>query len=169
VRIVVALLLALLVALPALADDPEPYLRDCRTSQYGDLGRGWKEQAVLAGPLAFVGMRNGLRASGLPQKILVVVESRRVATVTVAARSRAGSALGYNGIQPRGGRVPLASGTHSVRFEACAAVASRAPWNRGTQFGGYVLAYGRKCVYVEVRADGKLTRRALRFGVARCP
>ena len=35
-RIVLALLLALVVAVPALAGDPEPYVRTCSTSQYGE-------------------------------------------------------------------------------------------------------------------------------------
>ena len=177
-RTIVALLLALVVAVPALAGEPEPYVRTCSTSQFGDLGQGWRERAVVAGPLAFVGMKNGLTSRrvpdglGRPHKILVVVEPSRVATVTIALRSRAHAALGYNEPARYGGRaaVPLSDGTTSVRFEACGSVASRAAWNRGTQFGGVFLVNGpRRCVHVEVRSAGKLIRRALRFGVARCP
>lgn len=167
-RIGVALVLALALAAPALADDPEPFVRDCSTSQFGDLGRGWRERAVVAGPVAFVGVRNGLAAGRLPHKIPVVVEPSRVVTVTVAARSRATAALGYNEIRFSGRPVPLTAGTHSVRFEACGVVASRARWNRGTQFGGVFLVQGRRCVYLDVRSGGKLIRRALRFGVPRC-
>jgi hypothetical protein len=175
-RFVVALLLTLVVALPALAAEPEPYLRTCSTSQFGDLGRGWQERAVVAGPLAFVGMKNGITSRRAPDKfgnhhkILVVVEPNRVATVTVALRSRAHAALGYNEVTRYGGAaVPLSDGTPSVRFEACGAVASRAVWNRGTQFGGVFLVNGpRRCVHVEVRTGGRLIRRALRFGAASC-
>jgi len=45
---------------------------------------------------------------------------------------------------------------------------SREPWNRGTQFGGYFLVTGRRCVYIDVATQGKIIRRALRFGVPRC-
>jgi hypothetical protein len=115
-------------------------------------------------------MKNGLASSSFPHKILVVVEPRRVATLTIAAGSRGHAALGYNDIRHTGtGRVPLTSGTNAVRFEACGAVASRAAWNRGTQFPGYFLVEGPRCVHVEIRSGGKLIRRALRFGATRCP
>ena len=164
------LFVGLAAALPALAGDPEPFVRDCSTSQYGDLGRGWRERAVVAGPVAFVGMRDGYASGGpLPLKVLVVVEPRRVATVTIGVRSRAYAALGYNGIRHSGGgRIPLSRGTRSVRFQACGVVMSREPWNRGSQFGGYFLVSGRRCIDVEIASGGKILRRALRFGVARC-
>lgn len=166
-RPVLALVAGLVVAVPALADDPEPYVRNCSTSQFGDLGQGWRERAVVAGPLAFVGIKNGLSPSRLPHKVLVVVDPSRVATVTVAPRSRAFAALGYNEIRHNGAGVRVAEGTPSVRFRACGSVRSRAPWNRGTQFGGYFLVQGRRCVHVDVATQGKVLRRKLSFG-ARC-
>ena len=166
-RIVVALLLALVVAVPARADDPEPYVRNCSTSQFGDLGQGWRERAVVAGHVAFVGMRNGLSSSRFPHKVLVVVEPNAAPAVTIAARSRAYAALGYTDVRHTGGRVPLAAGTQRVRFRACRAVRSREPWNRGTQFGGYFLVLGARCVHVDVATQGKVLRRKLSFG-ARC-
>ena len=164
------LLVALTVAIPALAGDAEPFVRECSTSQYGDLGRGWRERAVVAGPVSFVGMRDGYASGGpLPLKVVVVVEPGRVATVTIGARSRAYAALGYNGIRHSGGRrIPLSRGTRSVQFRACPAVPSREPWNRGTQFGGYFLVSGRHCVDVEIASRGKIVRRVVRFGIARC-
>ena len=177
-RVVAALLLVLVFAVPALADEPEPFRRTCSSSQYGDLGRGWKEHAVVAGSLALVGMgvADGRAAivpspqgMGRPYKVLVVVDPNAVATLTVAPRSRSYAALGYNEIRYRGGEsVPLVDGAQSVRFEACRAVPTRASWNRGTQFGGTFIVNGRRCVHVEVRARGRLLRRTPRFGVARC-
>ena len=163
-------MLAAAAAVPAPAGDAKPHVRDCSTSQYGDLGRGWRERAVVAGPVAFVGMRDGYASGGpLPLKVLVVVDPERVATVTIGARSRGYAALGYNGIRHGGGgRIPLSRGTRSVRFHACSAVRSREPWNRGTQFGGYFLVAGRRCVHVEISSFGKILRRALRFGVPSC-
>jgi hypothetical protein len=173
-RIVVALLLGLLAAVPALADEPEPYVRECGTSVFGDLGRGWRERAVLAGHVAFVGMKKGYlryRPSGpgaWPVKVLVVVDPRAAPTVTMAARSRRHAALGYNGIRHDGHGVRLERGTTGVVFRACPPEPSRASWNRGTQFAGYFLVSGRRCVHLEIATAGKVLRRSLRFGVARC-
>ncbi len=55
----------------------------------------------------------------------------------------------------------------SVRFQACRPVQSREPWNRGTQFGGYFLVSGARCVHIDVATQGKVLRRKLSFG-ARC-
>lgn len=180
-RVLLALLVVLVVAVPALAVEPEPYVRTCSSSAYGDLGRGWRERAVVAGRLAFVGLGGVRRAAELdrvgpgaanPLKVLVVVEPGSAPTLTIAPRSRRGAALGYDNIRIEQAKtdrgVPLAAGTTSVRFKGCRAVASREPWNRGTQFPGYFLVARRGCVHVEVRSGGKLIRRALRFGVARC-
>jgi len=177
-RVLLPLLVALAVAVPALADDPEPYVRGCDTSAFGDLGRGWQKRAVSAGPVAFVGLRNGygrdsvlpgLAGRGRPLKVLVVVAPNARPTVRIAARSRRFAALGYNGVRNEaGGNVSLSSGTHAIRFEACRAEPSRAVWNRGTQFPGYFLVSGRRCVHVEIAARGEVLRRTLRFGVSRC-
>jgi hypothetical protein len=175
-RVALALAVALVVAVPALAVDPAPHVRTCATSQFGDLGRGWRERAAVAGRVAFVGMKGGYRrrdvervgeGRGMPLKVLVVVDPNAAPTVTIAPRSRAYAALGYNGVQNDGLGVPLADGTLSVRFEACGTVRSREPWNRGTQFGGYFLVAGARCVHVDVATQGKVLRRKLSFG-ARC-
>jgi len=175
-RIVVAVLFGLVVALPALADDPAPYVRACSTSQFGDLGRGWRGRALVAGHVAFVGMRSGYRrieterlgpGRAMPLKVVVVVDPNAAPTVTIAPRSRAHAALGYNSIRQDGTGVPLADGTQSVRFQACRSERSREPWNRGTQFGGYFLVAGARCVHIDVATRGKVLRRKLSFG-ARC-
>ena len=175
-RFVVALLLALVAAVPALADDPAPHVRTCSSSQFGDLGQGWRDRALVAGHIAFVGMKGGYRRLEADQlepgrasalKVLVVAYAHAAPTVTIAAHSRAHAALGYNGIRNRPEGVPLAEGTVSVRFHACRPVQSRKPWNRGTQFGGYFLVAGARCVHVEVATQGTVLRRKLSFG-ARC-
>jgi hypothetical protein len=176
-RIVVALLLFLVLAVPALADEPEPYVRTCSSSAFGDLGQGWRERAMVAGHLAFVGMRSGYNrmyldpvgpGSANPLKVLVVVDPNAAPTVTIATRSRAYATLGYNSIRRKDSAgVPLTDGTQSVRFHACRLVRSREPWNRGTQFPGYFLVSGARCVHVDVATQGKVLRRKLSFG-ARC-
>src|SRR5215210_8370885 len=122
-RVLVALALAVLVARPASAGEPEPYVRTCSSSAYGDLGAGWRERAVVAGHLAFVGLKDGYRGvtpapagRARPPKVLVVVDPNAAPTVTIAAGSRGYAALGYNKI-PGGNPVPLAAGTMSVRFQ----------------------------------------------------
>jgi hypothetical protein len=179
VRIAAGLFLVLVLAAPAFADDPAPFVRSCSSSAYGDLGPGWRDSAVVAGRLAFVGMARPRRASELDRvdpgrgnalKVLVVVDPGATPTVTIARRSRLNAALGYNDIRHDGGRgVLLTDGTTSVRFVGCRAVRSREPWNRGTQFPGYFLVARAGCVHVEVATMGTVLRRTLRFGVARCP
>jgi len=175
VRVALALLALFGAAVPALAQDAEPVVRTCRDSQYGDLGHGWQRRALTAGPLAFVGLRDGYgfgrpapAGRAWPLKILVVLEPRAVATVTIGPRSGEFAALAYHGLRHHGGTVPLSDGTKGVRFEACGRVKTREPWNQATQFGGYFLVRGRRCVDVEVRSGSRLLRRQLRFGVARC-
>lgn len=174
-RLVVAFVAALVAAVPALATEAEPVVRDCGNRVFGDLGRGWRDRAVVAGRVAFVGVRAGYgprrRApAGLawPTKVLVVVDPGVAATVTVTARSRAGAALAYHALHHHGAPVPLTEGVESVRFEACARANPGAAWNRGTQFAGYFLLAGPSCVAVEVEAHGRVLRRTLRFGLERC-
>jgi hypothetical protein len=179
-RTAVAPLAALVAIVPAFARDLEPVVRDCSTSAYGDLGRDWRRQAVLAGPLAFAGIREGYRhvpsapaGRSWPLKLLVVVEPGAVATVTIGARSRRFASLFYDtGPLPDrvGDTVPISAGSLGVRFEACTRPHQGHAWNRGTQFPGYFLVGGRRCVEVEVRLDArtKVLRRTLRFGRTRC-
>ena len=178
------------VALPGSAANSsapsmrEPGVRDCSTSAYGDLGSEWRKRAILAGPVAFVEMRDGTRhvpaaprGRSWPLKVLVVVEPRKGATVTIAARSRSVASLAYDQESLRrvaadaGGHVPLSAGAPSVRLEACARPHVGKPWNRGTQFPGYFLVSGRRCIAVTVRVvEGPpaVLRRTLRFGRTRC-
>ena len=178
-RMAVGLFIAALVAaVPALARDVDPIVRGCSTRAYGDLGRHWRQSAVLAGPLAFVGMRNGYGprsparpGRAWPVKVLVVVDPGAVVSVEVGARSESFAALGYDTrplLRGRNGTVLLSSGSLSVRYEACQRASSGAVWNRGTQFPGYFFVAGPRCVDVEVSTGAATLRRTLRFGVARC-
>ena len=171
-------LIAAVAAAPAPAHREEPPQRDCSTSAYGDLGRGWQRRAVVAGPLAFVGLRSGYggvppkrKGQGALLKVLIVVEPAAVATVTMTAKSRRFATLGYHDVRSTDGYAPLTAGTPRASFVACAKPNPRAAaWNRGTQFPGYFLVSGRRCVDVVVRVRGGPgpMLRTLRFGVARC-
>jgi hypothetical protein len=161
----------------------EPPVRDCSTDAYGDLGPNWRLSALHAGPAAFVGMRNGTRrvpaappGRSWPLKVLVVLEPGRAATVTIAARARSVASLAYDQAALRrvaadaGDHVPLSAGEPAVRFEACDRPHVGDPWNRGTQFPGYFLVSGRRCVDVVVRVEGRPgpLLRTLRFGRTHC-
>lgn len=151
-------------------------VRDCSSSAYGDLGVRWRERAVIAGPVAFAGLRPGYRfarsapaGQGWPHKVLVVVDPRRSATLRIASASAGNAALGFHDLRfEGGGPVPLAEGTRSVRFAACGETPSREQWNRGTQFPGYFLVRGARCVRVEIETPTRTYRRTLRFGAADC-
>jgi hypothetical protein len=170
-----ALVVAAMSASAAFGADGTP-VRDCGSSAYGDLGARWRERAVIAGPVAFAGLRGGYRfaraappGKAWPRKVLLVVEPQRTATIRIAAASAPYAALGYHELRFEGGRpVPLAAGTRTVRFVACRATPSREPWNRGTQFPGYFLVRGAKCVRVDVVTPARTYRRTLRFGAADC-
>ena len=166
---------ALLAGFPAAA--PWPPVRDCRTSALGDLGQGWQRRAVVAGPVAFVGLRQGYRSvprasprAAARVKALVVVQPRAIVTLSIAARSRRLASLAYARPGLPDPPNPLSAGSTSVRFRACAHANSGERWNRGTQFPGYFLLAGRGCVVVEVRVRGRegVIRRMLRFGATRC-
>ena len=169
----------------AKSTDPsgKPPVRDCSTDAYGDLGRNWRQRALHAGPIAFVEMRNGTRhvppappGRSRPLKILIVLEPGQVATLTIAARARSVAALAYDQAALRrvsaaaGDHVPVSAGEPSVRFKACARPHVGEPWNRGTQFPGYFLVSGRRCVGITVRVEGRpaALQRTLRFGRTRC-
>lgn len=170
-RVAAALLLALAAAAPALATGGEPDVRDCSTRAIGDLGPTWRTRAVLAGPLAFVGMRNGSGWSGgRLHKVLVVVDPRAVVTVTIAPRSAGVASLAFSTRRRLpAAPVPVSAGATSVRFEACArANPGQKPWNRGTQFPGSFVVARPACVDVVVQyGETRLTRK-LRFGTPRC-
>jgi hypothetical protein len=179
VRLAAALSAAVALTTPAFAGLADPVVRDCSTRAYGDLGRGWERRAVVAGPLAFVGMRAGYRrvpkspaGRASPLKVLVVVDPAGVVTVTIAERSRQFASLAYD-TKPLDGSdgrtAPLSAGVTGVRFEACRRPnAGAAAWNRGTQFPGYVLVGRPRCVHVEVRVAGRTSvlSRTLPFGAS---
>lgn len=154
------------------AAPPEPYALTCARSVYGDLGPDWRRDAIVAGHVAFVGARSYERwrphgPGSWPLKVLVVVDPNAGPTVTIARPSQSVAALGYNDIRHDGHGVALSEGTTSVRFRACGPDRLREPWNRGTQFAGYFLVSGRRCVHVDIATQGRTIRRQLGFGV-RC-
>src|SRR5687768_16919272 len=139
-----ALLVAAALALPAFAaEEPTPYVRTCSSSAYGDLGAGWRERAVVAGHLAFVGMGGPRRASELdpvdpgranPLKVLVVVDPNTAPTLTIARVSRSPPARRASGSRAAGRSARASRGTAGRSSPATsssrAAAASTSKWRR---------------------------------------
>jgi hypothetical protein len=152
--------------------DPDVFVRTCESSVSGDLGAGWRRNAVLAGPVAFVGGGyeddpGGLflvRAPGMAraQKVLVVVAGDRPVLVSVRRRH---TALFYDPSKwGQSNRVPFSRGDDVTRFEPCTEDSQR-----GTQFNGGFLVRRPTCVQVRVQIEGEEpTVASLSFGAGAC-
>jgi hypothetical protein len=151
----------------------QPFVRNCESSVYGDLGAQWLKNAVRAGPLTFIGARrNGLvaRRGASSHKLLIVVEPRRAVTVTVAKRARGLASLRYDPAKFHLRNPRIWDGEVAVTFIACAKPNGSAPWERGTQFNGELVVYGPRCVPLEISVgfQAQKIRRTLSFGTGSC-
>jgi hypothetical protein len=111
------------------------FVRTCESSVTGDLGAGWCHDAVLAGPVAFVGAKGyaddperwfvtGSPRMARAQKVLAVVDGDR----PVRARD---AALFYDPSEwGQSNRVPFRRGDGVTRFEPCT------EGQKTTQFNG---------------------------------
>lgn len=152
-----------------------PFVRNCESSLYGDLGAQWLKNAVRAGPATFIGalvFRNGLvaRRGASSHKLLIVVEPRREVTVTVAKRVRGLASLLYDPAKFHLRNPRVRDGEVAVTFIACAKANGSAPWERGTQFNGELVVFGPRCVPLEISVSfqAQTIRRTLSFGAGAC-
>lgn len=148
-------------------------VRTCESSVEGDLGPGWRNQAVTVGPVAFVGLRayEDIGARALrprhgrlrSQKVLVVVDGSRPATLRLGRGAVAKVSLLYDEESFRDlNRYRVKEGHDAVRFEPCAS-------EPGTQFNGGFIVAGPRCVPLSVRiGDASPRRLAVPFGVGAC-
>jgi hypothetical protein len=198
IQIALALLVSTLVAVAALtlaaggdgstprgggeaAVEPEPEtVRPCKTAVYGDLRRGWRKRAVVAGPLALLLGPDRRPKHFVPDaelKALAVVRAGARVTLVVpeAERQRISLLYDFGPGPPRDLR--LSDGTSSVRFRACSR-SGKYPGpggypGRETQFNGGFFVRDAHCAAIEVWTEGRTTpiRRWLPFGVGdrRCP
>jgi hypothetical protein len=149
------------------------FVRSCESSVFGDLGAGWRKDAVLAGPVAFVGARGyeddpkrsfvarGARMA-TAQKVLAVVAGDRPVTVSVQTRD---AALFYDPSKwGQSNHVAFRRGDEVTRFEPCIGVTQRS-----TQFNGGFLVHRPTCVAVRVQIEGGRARVvSLSFGAGTC-
>jgi hypothetical protein len=163
------------IASPGFSPIPDAgvFVRSCESSVFGDLGADWRKDAVLAGPVAFVGARGyeddpkrsfvarGPRMA-TAQKVLAVVVGDRPVIVSVQTRD---AALFYDPSKwGQSNHVAFRRGDEVTRFEPCIGDAQRS-----TQFNGGFLVRRPTCVAVRVQIEGGRARVVLlSFGAGTC-
>ncbi len=162
----------------AAAAAPEPEtVRPCKTAVYGDLRRGWRKRAVVAGPLALLLSSDRRPKHFVPDrdlKVLAVVRAGERVTLALPEAEHQRTSLLYDGSAPG---LNLSDGTSSVRFMACSRSGAEYPGPGGypgtrTQFNGGFFVRDAHCAAIEVWTEERTTPiRWLPFGVGerRCP
>jgi hypothetical protein len=165
----------------AEAAEVSAFIRDCDSSVYGRLGQGWREDAVVIGPIAFIGLpslatsperrfepRKGQERS---EKVLALVRAGPPVTVRVAPAGQV--ALLYD--PSRFNAHNVADGDRVVRFVPCEP--GESPYEdfgasgRSTQFNGGFVVAGSRCAALDVAVGGEAAGRAwVSFGAGDlCP
>jgi hypothetical protein len=179
-RAVFAVTLVLIVSAPLVAwAGSRTYVRECEDSVYGNLGRDWRRNSVVAHRIAFVGARgyhddpprrfhkgeNGYRT----HKVLAVVENGRDVVVRVHRSDRRRAGLVYDpALFNR--RLWIREADRTVRFDACKNKEENPFGKRRAQFnGGFVVARSR-CVTLDIlnRKRERIDRVTISFGAGRC-
>jgi hypothetical protein len=172
---------------------PVGVVRDCASRvESGLFVRGipgpWRRRPIRAGPLGLVAREYARSAEsdfahvpGRPrrfdaQKLLVVVQAGRTATLAVPWRERKDIALPYDPSKwnrPSSVGYGLADGDRAATFKACAE--AHLAWSGGvvgkwTEFNGAVVVAGARCAALDVGVPGRVEplRRVLSFGKRRC-
>jgi hypothetical protein len=151
------------------------YVRTCETSVYGAFRTGWERGAVVAGPIAFVGLggkgrisAKGLAAADLGPtyvlKLLAVVAAHTRVTVSVDPSESEHVALSYDPSRFDARRIEDAE--RAVTFAACGGGGTRFGDGRGIQFNGGLIVDGPLCADLDVRWPGGSRRVRLSLGHA---
>jgi hypothetical protein len=154
------------------SEDATLFVRTCESSVEGDLGPGWRQGEISAGPVTFVGAqgyaddREDLFSApgelATSQKVLVVVDGDGAVLLSIRHPD---ARLAYNPARWRPRNiVPFRLGYPLTRFEPCAN-----DDRRSTQFNGSFLLRGPACVPLEVRPEGgEPIVTTLSFGAGDC-
>lgn len=150
------------------SDRDAPFVRDCAAEAAGELGDGWEDRAVHAGPVAFVPLREHELASPkpratlepgrhIPKKVLVVLRAGLNATVSVATEDRQAVSLLYDPERvarssPERGYI-VEDGSPEVHFAACD--------DHPTYFNGAFVVSGPICLGLIVEVGGQEPREVL--------
>jgi hypothetical protein len=171
--VLVVLLAGLLVAAYALghsaggSSDEQPVVIDC-VQRVATLDKwppaGWENDAVVAGPVAFVGAHDAAReqpkpGKGVTTELPVLVDAERQATITTGSDD---VGLGFGDAK---------SGLHAVTLKACPSYYHEFGTNRKvgpfTQFVGDFHADEPTCVDLEIRVLGEDEARHAKFGLGK--
>jgi hypothetical protein len=136
--------------------------RTCDTSVYGALATGWERHAVVAGPIAFVGLGGKGRISAKVLaadrgptdvlKVLVVVATHARVTVSVDPSASGHVALSYDPSRFDARRIE--DGERAITFDACGDGGTRFGDGRGIQFNGGLIVDGPLCADRNVQWSG---------------
>jgi hypothetical protein len=164
-------------AQPRLGSTP---VRACDDAVYGDLGRDWRNQTVLVGPVGLVGrfyasqpkrifqaLRKGLYPA---QKVLLLVRRGKTVTLVVPPSARQSVSLLYDPtVWKNSNAYRVAEGDAAMTFEACEGLYGARP-HEYTQFNGGFVVAGARCAPLDVHAEGsdRPLRATLSFGAGRC-
>jgi hypothetical protein len=152
---------------------PGVFVRDCNDSVYGELGRGWRKDSVVLGPIAFVGLRGyrhepdrsfRSRHGRYPSlKVLAVVSGGGAIAVSIIHRDIDRVRMMYDpSVWGDRNWYPLEAGDTTTVFGPC-------PPHRSTQFNGGFLVTDRTCATLEVSTGGgEPLRRLVSFGALSC-
>jgi hypothetical protein len=163
-----------------------PFIRGCDSSVFGMLARGWRDDALVIGPLAFAYLpsfaspksRHLFRAPGgryRGQKVLAIVETGPDVTVRVPAWEQDRLSLLYGPAGSKLGRFNVSEGESSVRFVPCnrgeSPFGTSPILQRETQFNGGFIVAGAQCAALDISVgDGASQRVWVSFGMGRrCP
>ena len=163
---------------PAPLAGPE---RDCGEHVSGDLGRNWRSQTILVGPVGFVARsyRDALRSDFEPvsrnryrgHKVLLLVRRGTTVTLTLLPHVRAprASLLYDRGKWHDANAYRIGVGDTSMTFRACKGEFGVLPHGY-TQFNGAFLVSRPGCVAVDFRVAGQSRhyRANLSFGAGPC-
>jgi hypothetical protein len=155
----------------AVSNGPPPapsdaFVRTCRSSVFGTLGHGWRQDSVNLGRIAFVGMERLATASAKtfdePVKILAVVKAGTSVTVQVTASEAGAVSLFYDLSKFNPGST-VESGDSAVTFVPCKP--GKSPFEEfgasghATQFNGGFIVSRPECVAVDVFVPNDVPRR----------
>jgi hypothetical protein len=148
-------------ASPTVSPEAVSFVRTCRSSVYGELGAGWRREALFIGPVAFIGLgwvgnapdqrfqpKNGRL---VPLKVLAIVKAGPPITVSVAPVDRV--ALLYD-TEKYGRARKVSDGDISVTFAPCHR--GQTPFSQfgatgeTTQFNGGFMIGAPSCVEISV-------------------
>jgi hypothetical protein len=156
------------------------FVRTCEASVYGDLGRGWRKNAFVAGAIAFVGLPGAATAprsdfapleDGFRSvKALAVVNEGADVTISVSSEDQTHVSLLYDPASFKDlNSYQIADGETVVTFQSCSSGESPFGVRGPTQFNGGFIVDGPQCATLEVRAaTGPAKRVDVAFGRGTC-